>query len=166
MNSSFRQTLCQNHSAEPQTTGQQGQSRQIQVVHRWQSMLEQPCFQRPKLKMKLQYHGVLYCLFKSDVRSSTQKVDPSPTFDCRPRRPPLSLTICLTSAKPNPVPLPPINESAHTNQHSSARLRQTLQTPLLCLVKRSFNPKCQPRNQKCSNDGTYRTIYSGPCPSA
>lgn len=40
--------------------------------------------------------------------SSTQKVDPTPNFDRRPNRPPLSLTICRTSAKPRPVPLPPI----------------------------------------------------------
>lgn len=40
--------------------------------------------------------------------SSTQKVDPLPIFDWRPNRPPLNLTICRTSAKPRPVPLPPI----------------------------------------------------------
>ena len=44
--------------------------------------------------------------------SSTQKVDPLPIFDWRPSRPPLNLTICRTSAKPRPVPLPPITSQS------------------------------------------------------
>lgn len=42
-----------------------------------------------------------------DLRSSTQNVDPSCTFDRTPSRPPLRLTICRTSASPRPVPFPP-----------------------------------------------------------
>lgn len=40
--------------------------------------------------------------------SSTQNVEPSPTLDLTPRRPPLSLTIWRTRAKPSPVPFPPV----------------------------------------------------------
>ena len=42
-----------------------------------------------------------------DIRSSTQNVDPFPTRELTPNRPPLRLTICLTRARPRPVPLPP-----------------------------------------------------------
>lgn len=83
------------------------------------------------------------------VRSSTQNVDPSFTFDCTPRRPPLSLTIWRTSARPSPVPFPPCSLPCSVWLNAAGRARSALKSATY-FVKMT----------------TYRTVCSAPCPSA
>ena len=73
--------------------------------------------------------------------SSTQNVEPSPTLDRTPSRPPLSFTIWRTRARPRPVPLPPISKKKKASQLpvSLHTIKEpTLLSPLLSLCERSY----------------------------
>jgi hypothetical protein len=93
--------------------------------------------------------------------SSTQNVEPWPTLDLTPRRPPLSLTIWRTSAKPSPVPFPPACRRQVLIIYQKY-IPLTLLSSLFGLIESGCSTYLDHLSMKIKI--THRTVCFEPCP--